>query len=491
VASGGHLVLTISDTWKQVENSPLNEALPVDLLGTRDTDLGPLLIALGEPQLDTTPAPQVMAVPRKRPGRAVWVLAEDSESYALWSIGTYGLGTVTVMAADPTVEPLSEADRIRLWRRLLWLPAPATSPDLIRERIDSARIVTEQAGPAPSLRAALRAWSTSEEPCLEEHGKEELSWGVVAWERTLRERLSDIPGASPLPLSWLIGFSIVYLLVIGPGDYLVLRWMNKQPWTWVTFPITVVVFSGAALVGTAYTKGSQAVVTRVEIIDLLPGTDRWRGQTHLGVFSTRKTRLGLTSGVSDGVMGPMREAGTVYEPNVLSDEGPGQLSWRAETWTLGYAQSVWVDPGRGRFRLVETDEGLAIDNATGLDLAEVVLVRRGADAADWESPEAVNLGPLAVGERAGFASDEWSVGTPGEGDMHWAWRALRESPEGLGAHLHLRSWEMAVIAIAAEPVEDVVLTGLDPIHQEFTLLRAPLGAPTLPGHDAWTTRSAP
>jgi hypothetical protein len=494
VAGGGHLVLTVSDTWNQVSNSALAETLPVDLIGTRDTDLGDLLMVLDGANGDNTTAPQVMAVPRKTRDRGTWVMAEDDQGYALWSIGSYGLGTVTVLAADPLIEPLSKVDRIGLWRRLLWLPPPGIGQEWVDRSLAAARGLPSESGAKPSLRAALRTWDLAGTECFWTGGDtygSSLHWRRDGWEHDVRERLSDIPGASPLPLSWLLAFSVLYLIVIGPMDFLMLRWMRRQPWTWVTFPMTVLVFSGAALFGTAYNKGSQAVVTRVEIIDLLPGTDRWRGQTHLGVFATRKTELSLTSGSPDGIVSPLREPGFLGEPRVHTREGPGALSWHAETWTLAYARSTWVEGGHGRFRLVEDELGLYIENATGLDLTEVVLLKRSPEEHSSSPHVHIELGPLNVGERARIDLDDWDHGTPGDDDLRWAWRTLLDGPEDVGAHLHLHTWDLAVVAIAAEPVEPLVLTGLEPISKPFTLLRAPLGPPTEPQVDPWIGNPSP
>lgn len=49
----------------------------------------------------------------------------------------------------------------------------------------------------------------------------------------------------PLPL---IGFILLlYVLAIGPGDYLILGRLKMRKWTWVTFPVITLVFSGGAL----------------------------------------------------------------------------------------------------------------------------------------------------------------------------------------------------------------------------------------------------
>ncbi|MDB5334743.1 MAG: hypothetical protein JWN70_362, partial [Planctomycetaceae bacterium] len=49
----------------------------------------------------------------------------------------------------------------------------------------------------------------------------------------------------PLPLIAFVLF--LYVLAIGPGDYFILGHFNMRKWTWVTFPVTTLVFAAGAL----------------------------------------------------------------------------------------------------------------------------------------------------------------------------------------------------------------------------------------------------
>ena len=49
----------------------------------------------------------------------------------------------------------------------------------------------------------------------------------------------------PLPLIAFVLF--LYVLAIGPGDYFILGYFNLRKWTWVTFPVTTLVFAAGAL----------------------------------------------------------------------------------------------------------------------------------------------------------------------------------------------------------------------------------------------------
>ncbi|NCG19993.1 MAG: hypothetical protein GWP91_13380, partial [Rhodobacterales bacterium] len=490
-AAGGHLTLTVTDTWRQVQQSPMADALPLRFTGVDDTpNLDGLLSVMGLPPQPPVLTPRTIGDVRTDSDRGTWVMSSSDDGTPLWTIGSYGIGTVTVLSADPLVEPLSQVSRVDLWRNLLWLPKPIVD----RQSWDahSAKAFPTTGGLAGDDRASLFAaqhrWISDDEDCFYNEGWQEFSgWeelqAVDQWERTVRDRLSDIPGASPLPISWLISFSVVYLLVIGPVDFFVLRYLRKEPWTWISFPLTVALFSGVALAGTSLTKGSEAVVTRVELVDVLPGTDRWRGQTQLGVFSTRKTKLSLRSGNPDGVISPLRDAGYMNDVRVQTNTGPGELDYHADTWTLAYTRSTWVTGGHGTVQLTETEVGPEIQNQLGVDLLDVVVIATDPWGQNDEHGY-LYLGAMKAGEVASLSEDANWTKKPPRGDLDWAHRVFYDHPEQQGGHLHPGSYRWTVLALA-EPVEEVALTGLTPVPQTLTAFRAPLGAPVSPIGPSW------
>ena len=65
----------------------------------------------------------------------------------------------------------------------------------------------------------------------------EFKW-IIAKVESGDEGLESI---SFLPIEWLAVFSAVYLFFIGPLDWFVLRALGRQPATWITFPVSIVV----------------------------------------------------------------------------------------------------------------------------------------------------------------------------------------------------------------------------------------------------------
>ncbi len=78
---------------------------------------------------------------------------------------------------------------------------------------------------------------------------------------------------------------IVYILLIGPGDYFLLRRLGRgTQWTWVTFPAIVVLFATGAYLANNWLKGDQLRVNQVDLVDIdAEGTAR--GASWFSIFS--------------------------------------------------------------------------------------------------------------------------------------------------------------------------------------------------------------
>lgn len=114
----------------------------------------------------------------------------------------------------------------------------------------------------------------------------------------LRAALDDFEsdGVQTIPF-WLIGvLAMVYLALIAPGDYWLLRRLRgHMEWTWLTFPLIVLAGCVVAWAVARDAKGDALKINRVEIIDVdVPNNALW-GTSWLTVFSpaTEQYTLGL------------------------------------------------------------------------------------------------------------------------------------------------------------------------------------------------------
>lgn len=94
------------------------------------------------------------------------------------------------------------------------------------------------------------------------------------------QALSNLPALN-LPALWLIGtLVIVYILLVGPINYLVLRAVNRRALAWVTVPAIALIGSGCAYGAGVATKGTAAQATEVSVLHVTPGSQHAYQETY-------------------------------------------------------------------------------------------------------------------------------------------------------------------------------------------------------------------
>ncbi|MFL5644699.1 MAG: hypothetical protein ACJ78L_05070 [Chloroflexota bacterium] len=148
----------------------------------------------------------------------------------------YGSGGVTLLGFDPSVDWISRSDASHdLWRRIL----PAK-------------------------------------------GAGGLSF---VDDNLLISAVSQLPALSLPPIGGLILILLVYILLIGPINYLVLVRLDRREWAWFTMPALIVAFAVGAYGFGAALRGSSVVVNEVAVVRGASGTTDGTAQVYLGVFS--------------------------------------------------------------------------------------------------------------------------------------------------------------------------------------------------------------
>ncbi|HMF17572.1 MAG TPA: hypothetical protein VKE98_10220, partial [Gemmataceae bacterium] len=75
----------------------------------------------------------------------------------------------------------------------------------------------------------------------------------------------DVP---VIPFGWVALFIILYIAVIGPLDYLLLKKVFKSlEWTWITFPTVVILVSAVAYFTAYAVKGRDMKINQVDLVD--------------------------------------------------------------------------------------------------------------------------------------------------------------------------------------------------------------------------------
>lgn len=165
-----------------------------------------------------------------------------------------GRGTVTVLAFSPEREPFrSWKNRPWFWARLMGVP-----PELLAEA-EPTRSGTTIDG----------------------------LFGAMLDSRQVRK----------VPIGALLLLLVVYLAVIGPLDQWVLKRLGKQMWTWVTFPVYVVVFSGLIYFIGYRLRAGDLELNEIQVVDQLPRSQGalLRGHTWLSIYSPGNARYRMAS----------------------------------------------------------------------------------------------------------------------------------------------------------------------------------------------------
>jgi hypothetical protein len=102
-------------------------------------------------------------------------------------------------------------------------------------------------------------------------------------------------GVKTAPFALVALLVLLYILLIGPGDYFfVKRVLKRMELTWITFPLIVAAVSAAAYWAAHYMKGDQLRVNQVEIVDVDLSTGEARGTVWTHFFSPRVERYNLS-----------------------------------------------------------------------------------------------------------------------------------------------------------------------------------------------------
>lgn len=254
VSSGGHLIVTGGAAWRATSAglSSLLPLRPADVLEV--SDLRAFSDWLGG-----------TAALNTRTLIAAGTLADDAEVLLANSAGvplvarrSIGAGTVDFIAADPHAAPL------RGWPLLpeLWYTLAASA-------------------------ASQPAWGH----------------GVLRWDRAAQAS-RILPGFDLLPdILPLVAFVVLYIALIGPVNYLVLKRMNRREWAWLTIPILIAAFTALAYVLGTNLRGTEVTINRLALVQSWLDAPNARVDVFIGMLSPQRAVYGLS--VPGSVARPM------------------------------------------------------------------------------------------------------------------------------------------------------------------------------------------
>jgi hypothetical protein len=260
--------------------------------------------------------------------------------------GRRGLGAVTLLTFSPEREPFrSWEGREWFWARLLGLPAE---------------------------------WYEADRAMM--HGGQSVDGllGMMIDSRQVRQ----------LPVPWLLGLLVLYLLVIGPVDRYVLKRWRREMLTWVTFPAYVLLFSVSIYYIGYRLRAGETEWTELHVVDVVPrnGEPHWRGRTYASIYSPVNARYRVGTGSRQatlrgehlGLAGGGQESAGIE----LTQRGDGfSAELYVPVWTSQLCVSDWVASGEAPIiaEWLETGQSkrLRVWNQLPAGITELVVVHGG------------------------------------------------------------------------------------------------------------------
>jgi hypothetical protein len=225
--------------------------------------------------------------------------------------------------------------------------------------------------------------------------------------------LSSLPALDLPSVRSLTVLLFVYVLLVGPVNYLVLRWRKKQHWAWVTIPVLTLLFTAGTFALGFSLRGSDLILNKIAIVELQPDGPG-RATTYYGLFSPTQNAYEVQ--VAGSAL--LSSLATYYDPwsgmpsttseitFLQSDpavvRGLAVNQWSMQTFQ---SESVWEGFGAITADLQMGENGLigTVRNETNATLQDAALVMGSryvkiGDVAPGEQKEVT----LSMPEEAGF-----------------------------------------------------------------------------------------
>lgn len=237
-------------------------------------------------------------------------------------------------------------------------------------------------------------------------------------EGNLAASLTSLPALELPPLDLLAGLVCAYIVLVGPGTYLVLRRFDRQALGWIVVPLLTLLFAALTYAVGYRQRGGDVVLNTVTLVEPLDerGTAA-RLRSFVGMFSPERRSYTLRSDAAD-TPAPLLRPLSIQGPWDTSSSDGGlflqDLAGGAEArdvevaqWSMrAFASDVITGDVGLRARLVIDGDQLIgeVENRGAYELIDVTLV---------QGDQLVRLGDLAPGEARRGALTHRQVNQPG------------------------------------------------------------------------------
>lgn len=280
VANGGRLIVTGGPGWQKT-SAGLHDLLPVSLVDvvTLD-DVSALKTFAGSA---TSPGSAVIATGALTPDAQV--ILKQAETPLLIR-RQHGVGEVFFVSFDPA--------------------------DLQQVVVASSASAGSQ-----SWDGFLEIFRQLTQPLPDKPG---WGYGVQNW-YTAASAASNIPNLNLPPVSLICGFLGLYMIAIGPVNYLVVRKLKRRELAWISVPLLTIGFTAAAFLAGNLLRGNQPVLNRLALVQVWPSANQARLTGIVGLYAPQRAMYEVKA-----------DQGLLLHPT--SDSTPYQSTGDTSDWTL-------------------------------------------------------------------------------------------------------------------------------------------------------------
>ncbi|NJN19523.1 MAG: hypothetical protein HC822_26415 [Oscillochloris sp.] len=203
-------------------------------------------------------------------------------------------------------------------------------------------------------------------------------------ESNLASALTGLP-ALEFPSLTLLGLLLcVYILIVGPGMYLLLRRLDQQMFGWIAVPLVTLLFAGLAYgIGHAQ-RGGDVLLNQITLIEGLSGSpDQARIRTFAGLFSPTRAEYTLSGSAAlvrpislQGPWTPAGQGGGLFVQE--APFGPRVEDIVVEQWSMSAvaADTIGQNPGLAAQIRIDSDAVRAeVENRGDQPVRDVAVVQ--------------------------------------------------------------------------------------------------------------------
>ena len=243
VAAGGDLLIGTGAAWRKTLAGLPPAILPMQITGTSVIDTA----AIGGAAVDVATGTVTNGVAWLSDGGRPLILERS-----------YGDGLVTMSTFDWNQQPVVVAGASRTILRQVMSRA------FFAQAGSAQNVPYGGMGPAPM--------GFGSQP------------SIASRSSALTPVLGNLPGLD-LPSLQLTGaLVLIYVLLVGPVNYLVLGAMRRRALAWVTVPLIALLAAGGAYGAGLFTKGRSVQTNQIAIVHVQPGSDHAYQETYTGVI---------------------------------------------------------------------------------------------------------------------------------------------------------------------------------------------------------------